>query len=194
MLLTDSPAKTLPAPSPWVWRWTHLIAPAGRVLDVACGAGRHVRWFAQRGFHVTGVDRADDLLNALRTQPWPVPVELLTADIEAEPWPLPGRQFDAVVVTRYLWRPLLPTLLQSVVPGGVLLYETFATGNEAYGQPARPDFLLHEGELLRVCAGWRIVAFEDGFLSASPSRIQRIAAMRPGPPVPAERFALDVHL
>ena len=179
------------APSPWVQRWTPLIEPGAPVLDVACGRGRHLRWLARCGHPVVGVDRAPDLIDALRAAPWPVPAELCCADIEAGPWPWPGRHFGAVVVTHYLWRPLLPTLLQAVAPGGVLIYETFAQGQQRYGRPARDDFVLREGELLQLCAGWRIVAFEDGVLRASPRRVQRIAAVRCGPPLAMERFVLD---
>ena len=158
----------------WVRRWSHL-APAGTpVLDVACGLGRHLRWFAALGHPVTGVDRSPEAAQAAAALG-----EALCADIEAEPWPLAGRQFGAVVVTNYLWRPLLPTLVASVAPGGVLLYETFATGNETVGKPARPDFLLQPGELLRACAGLRIVAYEDGYLESPARFVQRITAVRP---------------
>ena len=149
--------------SPWVQRWTHLLAPGATVLDVACGGGRHLRWFAARGYAVTGIDRD----TAISAQEAPM-ASLVTADIENAPWPLMEggvpRQFDAVVVTNYLWRPLFPTLLASLAPGGVLLYETFAAGNETVGRPSRPDFLLQAGELLQVCAGLHVVAYENGFL------------------------------
>lgn len=164
------------APSEWITRWAHLMPERGSVLDVACGAGRHVRWLHALGHAVTGVDRSQEALAPLATlQP---PVETVCADIESGPWPLAGRQFGAVIVTNYLWRPLLPTLIASVAPGGVLLYETFAAGNETVGRPARPEFLLAPGELLGACEGLRTVAFEDGWL-ASPERfVQRIAAVR----------------
>ncbi len=120
------------------------------------------------------------------------------ADIENGPWPFAGRQFDAVVVTHYLWRPLLPTLLASLAPGGVLIYETFTQGNETVGKPSRPDFLLRTGELLALCRDLRVVAFEDGFESGpegqTPRFIQRIAAVRePDTTVPGSeprRFSL----
>jgi len=112
--------------------------------------------------------------------------ETITADIENNAWPLTGRSFDGVVVTNYLWRPLWPLILDSVKPGGVLIYETFAQGNEAYGKPSRPDFLLTPGELLQVCAGWNIVAYEHGLLGQPARVVQRIAAIRPdGAAVPA---------
>jgi hypothetical protein len=110
-------------------------------------------------------------------------VTLIQADIEHGPWPLMTegvpREFDVVVVTNYLWRTLLPTLLASVAPGGTLLYETFAIGNAAYGRPSRPDFLLRAGELLDVCSGWSIVAYEHGMRDNPLRCIQRIAATRP---------------
>jgi SAM-dependent methyltransferase len=160
-------------PSPWVQRWSRLLPPQGRVLDVACGSGRHVRWFAQRGTRVTCVDR-----DALAVQPLLELAEVVVADIENGPWPLTGRRFDAVVVTNYLWRPLIPTLVASVADGGVLIWETFAQGNQTVGRPSNPAFLLAPGELLAVAAGLRVVAFEDGFLDAPPRFVQRIAAFR----------------
>lgn len=169
------------APSAWVQRWTHLVRPAGSVLDVACGHGRHMRWFAARGHPVTGVDRSADAIAAV------APLgEALLADIENGPWPLMReglpRRFDAVVVTNYLWRTLFPMLRQSLAPGGVLVYETFAAGNETVGKPSRADFLLQPGELLRVCEGLRVVAYEDGFIEQPARFVQRIAAVREAAP------------
>lgn len=161
------------APSPWVQRWSALVPADARVLDVACGSGRHVSWFAGRGCHVTGVDRDAAALEPLRSI-----AEVIVADIENGPWPLPGRQFDAVVVTNYLWRPLLPLIVASVAPGGVLIYETFAQGNETVGKPSRPDFLLRPGELLAVADGLRVIGYEDGFLAGPDRYVQRLAAVR----------------
>lgn len=163
-------------PSPWIQKWAHLIAPEGTVLDVACGAGRHMQFLAERGHAVTGVDRSPEALEAAR--PWG---HAVLADIENGPWPFSNLTFDAVVVTHYLWRTLMPTLLASLAPGGVLLYETFAAGNETVGKPSRPDFLLQPGELLTHCAGLRVVAYEDGVLSDPARFIQRIAAVREKP-------------
>lgn len=164
------------APSPWVVRWTQLVEPGATVLDIACGRGRHLRWFVGRGHAVTGIDRDGEALATLSGAH-----ELIEADIEAGPWPLAGRSFGAVIVTNYLWRPLMPRVLESVAPGGVLIYETFAAGNETVGRPARADFLLEPGELLKACAApeWRVVAFEDGFLGDPDRFVQRIAAVRP---------------
>ncbi len=167
-------------PSDWITRWAHLVAPGGSVLDVACGGGRHLRWFAARGHRVTGVDRNAEALAGLDTL-----AECVLADIEAHPWPLHDRQFDAVVVTNYLWRPLWPALFASLAPGGLLLYETFASGQETIGRPSRPEFLLQPGELLARCADLRIVGYEDGVLRQPDRFVQRIAAVRP-PVVGAE--------
>lgn len=170
------------APSEWVRRWSSLIAPSSTVLDVACGAGRHLRFLRGLGHGVVGVDRSAEALAACEGLG-----ELLLADIENGPWPLSGRTFGAVVVTNYLWRPLLPTLVQSVAPGGVLIYETFAQGNETVGRPARPEFLLQPGELLAASAPLRTVAYEDGFLQNPDRFVQRITAVRelPHPGSPA---------
>ena len=159
--------------SDWVRHWSHLIPSASVALDVACGAGRHLRWLRSRGHPVVGVDRSPEALAACQGLG-----ELIEADIENGPWPLAGRQFGAVVVTNYLWRPLLPTLVDSVAPGGVLIYETFARGNETVGRPARPEFLLAPGELLAACTGLRIVGYEDGFLQNPDRFVQRVTAVR----------------
>ena len=163
------------APSPWIVRWAHLIAPRGTVLDVAAGGGRHARWLATRGHRVTAIDRDADAMAALADA-----AETVTADIENGAWPLGGRSFDAVVVTNYLWRPLFPALRAALAPGGVLLYETFAVGNETVGRPSRPEFLLGHGELLTAAEGLRIVAYEDGFLADPERFVQRLAAVRSG--------------
>ncbi len=151
------------------------------MLDVACGHGRHMRWFASRGHSVTGIDRSPEAIEAVAGLG-----EAVLADIENGPWPFSGRTFQAVIVTNYLWRALLPQIVQSVGPGGVLLYETFAAGNETVGKPSRPDFLLEPGELLRACGALRVVAYEDGFLDEPARHVQRIAAVNT---LPGERVA-----
>jgi SAM-dependent methyltransferase len=178
---------TLPAPSEWVQRWAHLVpmgsapgAQVGAVLDVACGTGRHLRFFHERGHPVIGLDCDTAALAAVRAA---LPgATLIEADIEHGPWPLRGRSYAGVVVTNYLWRALLPTLVQSVAPGGVLIYETFAQGNEQHGKPSNPDFLLRPGELLAACAAGaaplRVVAYEDVTLDNPARCVQRVAAMR----------------
>jgi len=168
----------LSAPSGWVQRWSHLVPPAARVLDIACGSGRHMAWFAGLGCHVTGIDRSAEALQAASHFG-----TALQADIENGPWPLMTaagpQQFEAVVVTNYLWRPLFPALLQSLAPGALLLYETFSSGNETVGKPSRPDFLLQPGELLQCCQSLQIIAFEEGFLPDPERFVQRIAAFKP---------------
>ena len=173
-------------PSAWVVRWGHLVTPGGTVLDLAAGSGRHSTWFAARGHAVTAVDRDGDALRLL-----PSAVFTLVADVEQDPWPLPGRTFDGVVVTNYLWRPLFGAIVEAVGPGGVLIYETFAADQETVGRPTRPDFLLARGELSARVAGLRIVAFEDGFLTDPERFVQRIVAVREAIAPAAQRFLLD---
>lgn len=160
-------------PSPWVQRWVGWIRPGGCVLDVACGSGRHARLLAKLGFEVDAVDRAPELFE----QP-PPGVALLAADLEGAPWPYRGRRFDAIVVTNYLHRPLLPLLADSLESGGVLVYETFARGNERFGKPSNPAFLLEPGELLEAVRGrLRVVAYEDLVVDEPrPAALQRICA------------------
>lgn len=171
--------------SAWVQRWSHLVPSGGTVLDVACGGGRHMRWFAGRGHAVTGVDRSPEAL-AQAAQAG----EVVQADIESGPWPFAHRTFDAVVVTHYLWRPLLSDIVAAVAPGGVLIYETFAAGNETIGKPSRPDFLLRPGELMQACGALRVVAYEDGFVDNPPRFVQRIAAVREQPGAQPARYPL----
>ena len=178
--MTEVASNGPEAASDWVKRWSHLVTPHGRVLDVACGHGRHTHYFYQSKHHVTAVDKAREAIDSIA-----IPAQScdkVVADIENGPWPFGARQFDAVVVTNYLWRPLMATLLASLAPGGVLIYETFAQGNETVGKPSRADFLLRPGELLDTCSGLRVVAFEDGFRDSvgaqTPRFVQRIAAVR----------------
>lgn len=174
-------------PSDWVRRWAPLIPSGSTVLDVACGAGRHLRWLHGLGHPVVGVDQSAQALDACAGLG-----EMVRADLESGPWPFAGRQFGAVVVTNYLWRPLWPALVASLIPGGVLIYETFARGNETVGRPARAEFLLAPGELLQACAGLRVVAYEDGFLPDPERFVQRIAAVRElAEPVTPPRYGLS---
>lgn len=167
----------LDVPSDWVVRWAPLIPRAGRVLDLACGGGRHARHLAAVGYRVEAVDRDADALARLAGC---AGVTVRTADLEGGPWPYAGERFDGVVVVNYLHRPLLPRLLEAVADGGVLIYETFAAGNERFGRPANPDFLLRRGELLEWLGGrLRIVAYEDVFVpQPRPAMVQRVCAMR----------------
>ena len=166
-----------PEPSSWITRFAPLVRPGAAILDLACGGGRHARWFCARGHLVTAVDRDVSGLEDLRAQP---ELELIEADLENAPWPLPDRRFGAVIVTNYLWRPLFPRIIDSVDQGGVLLYDTFARGNEAYGKPSNPDFLLEPGELIELVRGrLHIVAYEHGRIERPhPAIRQRICAVR----------------
>jgi SAM-dependent methyltransferase len=162
-------------PSPWIVQWAGLIAADATVLDVAAGGGRHSRFFAQRGHKITAVDRD---VSALAAEP---NVEIVQADLEdGSPWPLPGRSFGAVVVTNYLHRPLFAALLDALMPGGVLLYETFMEGNERFGRPSNPEFLLKDGELLEIVRGrFSVVAYEARMISEPKmAMVQRIAARK----------------
>jgi SAM-dependent methyltransferase len=168
--------------SPWVRRFAHLVPRAGHVLDLAAGGGRHARFFLDRGHKVTAIDRN---LAGIADLAGRAGLEAVEADLEMpgtgpDTWPLAGRRFDAVVVTNYLHRPLLPALAAALEPGGALIYETFARGNEAYGRPADPAYLLAPNELLDAYAGsLTIVAFEHGIVfTPRPAAIQRLAACR----------------
>jgi len=156
-------------PSPWVRRWAPLVE-RGPVLDVACGAGRHARLFADRGLQVVAVDRDAQHIPGVR---------FVQADLEGAPWPLGTERFAAIVVTNYLHRPLLPQLEAALAEEGVLIYETFMTGNERYGRPSNPAFLLQPGELLQAFRGLTPIAFEQGYVEApKPAMIQRLCARR----------------
>ncbi|MDH5536511.1 MAG: class I SAM-dependent methyltransferase [Betaproteobacteria bacterium] len=158
------------APSAWVVRWAPLIT-RGRVLDLACGSGRHSRYLAGLGHQVTAVDREPQSLESIR---------FVQADLEdGGPWPLPGELFHGIVVTNYLHRPLLPLIGRSLVPGGVLIYETFMLGNERSGKPSNPAFLLRPGELWEAFSSLHIIAFEQGrSLLPKPAMQQRLCARR----------------
>ncbi len=176
--MTAPPLSPLAPPSPWVLRWACLLSTGGPVLDVACGSGRHLRHFLQLGHTVTGIDRDISRVADLQGR---AGVEIIAADLEdGSPWPLPGQRFAGIVVTNYLHRPLFPVLIAALQPGGVLLYETFAIGNEKYGKPSNPDFLLRPGELLERTRGALHVVAYEAVEEENPRRVvQRIAAVRP---------------
>lgn len=183
-------AHTLP--SPWIVRFAPLVPHGARVLDLAAGRGRHARYFADRGAQVLALDAAADLLAALAGHPG---ITTRVADLEADPWPLVAERFDAIVVVNYLHRPLFAHLRAALAADGVLLYETFAMGNEAYGKPSNPDFLLCPGELLSLAAlppePLSIVAFEQGLVVDGDRRavVQRLAAVGPARAWPAPMAA-----
>ena len=158
---------SLETPSPWILRWAPLVAQ-GPVLDVASGGGRHARVFAARGLEVVAVDRDAQNIPGVR---------FVQADLEGgRPWPFAGQRFGAIVVTNYLHRPLLPLIAGALAEGGVLIYETFMAGNERYGKPSNPDFLLRPGELLQAFGALTVVAFEQG--DTGKALVQRICAVR----------------
>ena len=175
------------APSEWVVRFAPFIPAAGRVLDLACGQGRHARFLAQLGYRVSAADRDEHALASLAGVPG---IEAKAVDLERCPWPYPGERFAGIVVVNYLYRPLFPLLLESLETGGVLVYETFARGNERYGHPSNPQFLLHPGELLGVVSGrLRVIAYEDLFvMQAKAALVQRICAVK-ADEVPTSRHA-----
>ncbi len=181
----ENPAPPLPHPhrkateaSPWVRRFAPLAPLGGTVLDVACGSGRHTRLFLDLGYGVTAIDRDTSGVADLKDLPG---AEIIEADLEdGAAWPLAGRVFAAVVVTNYLHRPLLPTLRDAVEAGGVLIYETFAEGNERFRRPRNPDHLLTDGELLELVRGrLNVVAYEHGVTEAGGETavVQRLAAV-----------------
>ncbi len=183
-------------PSPWVVRFAPLIT--GHVLDIACGGGRHTRFFLSRGHRVTAVDRDLSPLADLRDN---AALDVHQADLEADrnlgAGPLPSGPFGGVIVTNYLWRPLLPAIVAAVAEDGVLLYETFAAGNASYGKPNNPDYLLKPGELLDAVRGQlQVVAYENGVTDTPrPAVIQRICAVRRNPvDTPLVQTQLGVEL
>jgi SAM-dependent methyltransferase len=177
-------------PSAWVVRFASRLQPGTRVLDVACGHGRHARYLASRGCRVIAVDSDPACGRSLADES---SVEFRLADLERDRWPFDGQSFDVVVVIHYLHRPLLPLLGAVLAPGGLLVYETFAVGNEQFGRPRNPDYLLRPRELLDAFAELRVLAFEDGFIaSPAPAMVQRLAALKlePSRPAAVETLAL----
>lgn len=167
--------------SPWVRRFMPLIHPGGSVLDLACGHGRHARLLAAAGYQVEAVDRDAEALASLADVSG---VTTRQADLEGGPWPYYSRAFDGIVVSRYLFRPLMPLLLNALSEGGVLIYETFMSGQELLGKPTNPAYLLRSGELLELVRKRMIVvAFEQGRIeSPRPAMIQRICCQRSAMP------------
>ncbi len=160
-------------PSDWVVRWSHLVKSGAKVLDLACGHGRHSRLLAGQGATVTALDRDAAVLAGLTGLQG---IATLNADVEDGPWPFDQAVFDAIVVTNYLHRPLFPHLLAALSDGGVLIYETFMAGNERFGKPSNPEFLLRSGELLETFGqACQVIAFEQGsVVLPKPAVVQRI--------------------
>jgi SAM-dependent methyltransferase len=167
----------LQSPSPWVLRWAPLVRAGSEVLDLACGHGRNARHFASRGCRLLAVDRDEA---ALATLTGVTGVVTRAADLEGAAWPFASMTFDAVVVTNYLHRPLFGPILAALRPAGILIYETFMVGNERFGRPSNPAFLLQPGELLDVVRGQlEVVAFEQGQVETpKPAVVQRLCAVK----------------
>ena len=159
-------------PSDWVVRWAPLIS-YGTVLDVACGSGRHANFLLSKGLKVVAVDREPQQIPGAR---------FIQADLEdGSPWPLPGERFEGIVVTNYLHRPLMRILHESLADEGVLIYETFMLGNERFGKPSNPAFLLRPGELREAFKDLTIKGFEEGEVrDPKPAMIQRLCAVQAG--------------
>lgn len=170
------------SPSAWVTRFAPLIRDGGRVLDLACGRGRHARYLAGRGCHLIAADRDEAALEVVSEVPGVVTCHLDLED--GSPWPWEPGAFDAIVVTNYLHRPIFQCVLDCLKPGGVLIYETFMVGNEVFGRPRSPEFLLQAGELLlRLRAECTPVAFEQGIVGEPPRAVvQRVCAVKQDQP------------
>jgi len=189
--MPPSPVRSSPRPHPpatqvsaWIERFAPLVASDARVLDLASGHGRHARYFAGRGHRVVAVDRDESALAALAVD---ARIETRRLDLEGGAWPLPHEHFGAIVVTNYLHRPLFPFVIKALEGDGVLLYETFARGNEAFGRPSNPDFLLQKDELWQIAERrLTVVAFEQGVVADAKSGavVQRLAAVGPDRPWP----------
>jgi SAM-dependent methyltransferase len=180
----------LDRPSAWVERFAPLIPrrAAGAALDLACGRGRHVRVLRAHGLAVAALDRDPAALAAIVDDA----VEKIAADLEADGWPFAERRFDGIVVVNYLHRPLFPALVRALNPGGILIYETFARGNERFGRPRNPDHLLEPGELLTAFAALHVIAYECGALGGARLRVvARLCAAKIATPADAAAFALD---
>ena len=180
------PAQShLGTPSPWITRFLQPAQPGATALDVATGSGRHLRFAHSLGYTVTAIDRDLSRVTDLAITR---NISLIQADLEdGSPWPLPGQTFSAVIVTNYLHRPILPAIVATVAPNGLLLYETFGLGNERYGKPSNPNFLLAPGELLSAVRGRLTpVAYEHVTLDSPPRTpaavVQRIVAVGPNHP------------
>ncbi|MFZ6850093.1 class I SAM-dependent methyltransferase [Undibacterium sp. RuRC25W] len=178
-----SGAITQTAASPWVKRFVSL-APAGQILDLACGYGRHASWLLSEGNEVVALDRNTEMLSELERQGARIVLHDLEPDAETADWPFADNLFAAIIVCNYLHRPLFPHLLASLKPGGILIYETFALGNALFGKPSNPHFLLKPGELFHQMASnpsvaMQVIAYEEGFIQdPKPAMVQRICSRK----------------
>lgn len=170
---------TLRPPSDWVTRFATLIRPGGKVLDLACGRGRHARFLAEQGFQVVAVDKDEEALATMAGIPG---IRTVQADLENRPWPVFGELFTGIIVTNYLWRQLVPMMFSSLEVDGVLIQETFMLGHERFGKPSNPTFLLRPGELLETARQrLTVIAFEQGEVKhPRPAIMQRLCAVRGG--------------
>jgi SAM-dependent methyltransferase len=193
-LITVKSHQELNVPaSDWVQTHTSKIKAGGRVLDYACGSGRHAICLAKQGFQVVAIDRDLASLQQIKNNHPDLAIQIEAIDLETDAWSLSHLgTFDAVIVTNYLYRPFLQKLPNLLNSQGVLIYETFAFGNETVGRPSRPDFLLRHGELLHMCAGLHIVAYENGFIDSPARFVQRVVAAQPDPS-PARRYPLSLE-
>ncbi len=173
-------------PSAWVTRFLNAMPPVkpydgkpgGEALDVACGSGRHIAPCRALGMHVVAIDRDISRASQFADDPW---VTLREEDLEdGGKFPVPPATYDVVIVTNYLWRPILPDIVASVASNGILIYETFAIGNERFGKPSNPNFLLRPGELLEAVHGQLVpIAYEHVCLRNPDRIVQRICACSP---------------
>ena len=191
--MTDAPTQALPASAPvsaWIDRWLARVSVGDRVLDFASGRGRNMRRALEQGATVLAVDIDSQAVAGIDPR-----ADRRVCDLEATPWPLQRGAWDVVIVANYLFRPRFALLADLLAPGGALLYETFAQGNERYGRPASPEYLLRDGELLERArqAGLSVIAYEAGFTERPrPARVQRLCAVRP--PVDERRWQLDLRV
>ena len=188
--MTEIPTHlAIASPSPWITRFEPLIG-AGEVLDLASGSGRHAKWLAGLGHPVLAVDRDESAL-AATARPGVTTMALDLENGADAVWPFEQKRFAAIVVTNYLHRPLFPHIVASLAEEGVLIYETFAIGNERFGKPSNPNFLLRSGELLDLCQALRVIAFEDGYVDQpKPAMVQRICAVKSGSASLPDRWRL----
>lgn len=174
-MLNSSPI--IGAPSPWVVQYIPLVNKNDRILDLACGSGRHAIWLAGQGYHVDAIDRDTQAVSGMVGID---NIKVFILDLEAGNWPSADQRYGGIIVSRYLHRPLLRALAEILTPGGVLIYETFMAGNERHGKPSNPDFLLQPDELLATYSPLLdVIAFEQGEeMTPRPAVMQRICAKK----------------